>query len=112
MFRVCSCVRSGHKNTDKAPDDPRPLNEEDADKVAEFDRDLPFPFSLDEFVAHVVDEQGVTVDAGGKVKKKSATESKSHHSILDKLNVLRAEPHGLMADADPAPVQQVFDFGQ
>jgi len=74
------------------PDDPRPLKPEDSDKVTAFDRDLPFPFSLDEFVAHIFEEQGVTVDAKGVVKRKSATDSKSHRSILDKLNVLRADP--------------------
>lgn len=80
------------KTTAKSPDDPRPLKEEDAGKVAAFDRDLPFPFSLDEFVAHIFEEQGVTTDTKGVVKRKSATDSKSHRSILDKLNVLRADP--------------------
>lgn len=80
------------QTTDKAPDDPRPLNKEDAEKVAAFDRDLPLPFSLDEFVAHIVEEQGVTVDAKSPGKRKSATDYKSHRSILDKLNVLRADP--------------------
>jgi uncharacterized protein len=80
------------KVTDKAPDDPRPVKEEDAGKVAAFDRDLPFPFSLDEFVTHISEEQGVTTDSKGVVKRKSATDSKSHRSILDKLNVLRADP--------------------
>lgn len=75
-----------------SPDDPRPLKPEDSDKVAAFDRDLPFPFSLDEFVAHIFEEQGITVDAKGAAKRKSVTDSKSHRSILDKLNVLRADP--------------------
>ncbi|MBX9802020.1 MAG: ATP-binding protein [Caulobacteraceae bacterium] len=80
------------QSPDKAPDDPRPLKDEDAAIVAAFDRDLPFPFSLDEFVAHIFEEQGVTTDTKGVIKRKSATDSKSHRSILDKLNVLRADP--------------------
>lgn len=76
------------------PDDPRPVKTgaDDVAKVVAFDRDLPYPFSLNEFVKHILDEQGVTTDAKGKFKRKSATDLKSHRSILDKLNVLRADP--------------------
>ncbi len=82
----------GQKQVTVSPDDPRPLKPEDSNTVTAFDRDLPYPFSLDEFVAHILEEQAVTVDASGSVKRKSATDSKSHRSILDKLNVLRADP--------------------
>lgn len=81
-----------NQTIDKVPDDPRPLKNEDAAKVSAFDRDLPFPFSLDEFVAHIFEEQGVSPDSKGAFKRKSATDLKSHRSILDKLNVLRADP--------------------
>lgn len=103
------------QTTDKAPDDPRPVRAEDARKIAAFDRDLPYPFSLDEFVAHIADEQGVNVDASGKVKKKSPTDSKSHRSILDKLNVLRADPRlSFMlkdyVDGDPELAEIIAQF--
>ena len=103
------------QNTDKAPDDPRPVRAEDAGKIAAFDRDLPYPFSLDELVAHIADEQGVNVDTSGKVKKKSATDSKSHRSILDKLNVLRADPRlSFMlknyVDGDPELAEIIAQF--
>jgi energy-coupling factor transporter ATP-binding protein EcfA2 len=106
------------QQTTVIPDDPRPLKPEDSDKVSAFDRDLPFPFSLDEFVAHVSEEQGVTVDAKGAVKRKSATDSKSHRSILDKLSVLRADPrlsfllkNFAMNDSDLAAIIEQFVGG-
>lgn len=73
------------------PEDPRPAQGADVNKIAAFDRDLPFPFSLDEFEKHIREEQWVNPDTRGW-KRKSATDSKSHRSILDKLNVLRADP--------------------
>lgn len=73
------------------PEEPRALQDIPPERVAAFDRDLPFPFSLDEFKAHIWEEQWLNQDAKGW-KRKSATDSKSHRSILDKLNVLRADP--------------------
>ena len=74
-----------------SPDDHRPVEGADQDKIGAFDRDLPFPFSLDEFAKHIWDEQAINYDPKGS-KQKSASDSKSHRSILDKLNVLRADP--------------------
>jgi len=76
------------------PDEPRLTRSEFADQVASFDRDLPIPFKLAEFENHIRLEQGVVWNStgGGKWKKKSTSEFKSHRSILDKLAVLKADP--------------------
>lgn len=75
------------------PDDPRCMEGIDESQVEAFDRDLPHPFSLDEFVAHIATEQGVTWSSSSKKwSKKSSSDFKSHRSILDKLSVLRADP--------------------
>ncbi|WP_431099351.1 ATP-binding protein [Polaromonas aquatica] len=57
--------------------------------ISGFDRDKPARFSLDEFVKHIDKVQG---RKPGKNESASATERKSHESILDKLNVLRTDP--------------------
>lgn len=75
------------------PDEPRARSTVFEDRIGSFDRDLPLPFRLDEFVAHIREEQGVSPDSrSGKWKRKSATDFKSHRSILDKLQVLRSDP--------------------
>jgi DNA helicase HerA-like ATPase len=73
------------------PDEPRPLSSDHEARVASFDRDLPSPFKLSEFIKHIREEQGVIL-SGGVWKRKSATDFKSHRSILDKLQVLRSDP--------------------
>ncbi|MES2280259.1 MAG: ATP-binding protein [Pseudomonadota bacterium] len=57
--------------------------------IAGFDRDKPCKFSLDEFIKHIDKVQGRKANS---VVSASATERKSHESILDKLNVLRTDP--------------------
>jgi DNA helicase HerA-like ATPase len=81
----------GNTDQNAQPGEPRPLNGIDQDLVDAFDRDLPHSFSLDELTAHIAKEQGITFKSG-KWERKSTTDFKSHRSILDKLNVLRADP--------------------
>lgn len=57
--------------------------------VVGFDRDKPIRFSLDEFVKHVDKVQG---RKSNKTDSLSASDRKSHDSILDKLSVLRTDP--------------------
>lgn len=57
--------------------------------VTAFDRDKPIRFSLDEFEKHIDLVQG---RKPAKHDPLSATDRKSHDSILDKLNVLRTDP--------------------
>jgi len=59
--------------------------------IAEYDRDTPDPFSLDEFVKHIREEQGV-VAKSRKWERRSTTDFKAYASVLDKLAVLRADP--------------------
>tara|TARA_E500000318_G_C3564876_1_gene215229 strand:- start:132 stop:1979 length:1848 start_codon:yes stop_codon:yes gene_type:complete len=74
-------------------DEPRPVNEEFIGKIAEFDRDKPRPFSLDEFYNHIAFAQAAKL-VGGVTKRISDSEftSKGYKSILDKLTVLRRDP--------------------
>lgn len=57
--------------------------------ISAFDRDKPARFDLDEFVRHIDEVQG---RKPGTLNSLSATDRKSHDSILDKLNVLRTDP--------------------
>lgn len=57
--------------------------------ISAFDRDKPLRFSLDEFQRHIDQVQG---RKSGKKDSLSASDRKSHDSILDKLNVLRTDP--------------------
>jgi len=74
-------------------DAPRPKAGVDADKIIQFDRDKPRPFSMDELMNHIRFSQAVNV-SGGKTKAKSATDlsKEGFRSILDKLSVLRRDP--------------------
>lgn len=75
------------------PDAPRPKDGIEADVIAEFDRDKPRPFSMDELMNHIRFSQAVNVVAG-KTKAKSATDlsKEGFRSILDKLSLLRRDP--------------------
>lgn len=75
------------------PDAPRPKDGIEADEIAEFDRDKPRPFSMDELMNHIRFSQAVNV-TGGKTKAKSATDlsKEGFRSILDKLSVVRRDP--------------------
>lgn len=57
--------------------------------IAGFDRDKPIRFDLDEFVKHIDKVQG---RKPAKTDPLSASDRKSHDSILDKLSVLRTDP--------------------
>ena len=73
------------------PAEPRATTAAHNSKIAQYDRDTPDPFSLDEFVAHVRKEQGVR-NKGGRWEALSPTDFKSHAAVLDKLAVLRSDP--------------------
>lgn len=73
------------------PADPRPLDERIKPRIAEYDRDTPDPFSLDEFEKHIREEQGVRIKSG-KWERLPTSDFKSHSSVLDKLSVLRHDP--------------------
>jgi len=81
----------GESEAEIIPDAPRPLGNTDQARIASFDRDLPIPFSLDELMRHIEFEQCVTFK-GKAWAARSPSDAKSHRSILDKLNVLRADP--------------------
>lgn len=74
------------------PDAPRPKNGVEPIAIAQFDRDKPRPFSMDELMNHIRFSQAVNV-SGGKTKSKSATDlsKEGFRSILDKLSVLRRD---------------------
>ncbi|QOJ20794.1 MAG: ATP-binding protein [Gammaproteobacteria bacterium] len=82
-----------------APDDgrefdaPRAKSGISEDKIVEFDRDKPRPFSMEELMNHIRYSQAVNVSSG-KTKAKSATDfsKEGFRSILDKLAVLRRDP--------------------
>lgn len=70
--------------------------------VVAFDRDKPIRFSLDNFEQHIDEIQGRKT---GKTDSLSASDRKSHDSILDKLNVLRSDPRlKFLMEAGPPEV--------
>lgn len=73
------------------PAAPRPLSNANGQRVAQYDRDTPDPFSLGEFTAHISKEQGVR-SKSSKWEAYSPSDFKSHASVLDKLTVLRSDP--------------------
>lgn len=75
--------------------------------ISAFDRDKPSRFDLDEFVRHIDEVQG---RKPGTLNSLSATDRKSHDSILDKLNVLRTDPRikFLMADRPADTLQSTI----
>ena len=73
------------------PAEPRPTDDSLRPKIAQYDRDTPDPFSLDEFKKHIRDEQGVR-QKSGKWETMSPSDYKAHASVLDKLAVLRTDP--------------------
>lgn len=84
---------AGAKADEKQPDDPRVTKTEYAKSVAEYDRDRPDPFSLEEFASYIKEELGVVIDSRTKEWSYMSTSSfKSHAAVLDKLTVLRRDP--------------------
>lgn len=74
-------------------DAPRPKVGVNPFKLDEFDRDKPRPFSLDEFVNHIVYMQAArSAKAGGVERVPDGDFAKSFKSILDKTAVLRRDP--------------------
>lgn len=73
------------------PAAPRPINELPRELIAEYDRDTPDPFSLDEFERHIRLEQAIR-SKQGQWKPVSPTDYKPYASVLDKLSVLRTDP--------------------
>jgi DNA helicase HerA-like ATPase len=73
-------------------DAPRPIKGVTDEQLAQFDRDKPRPFSLQEFYNHIVFLQAARVQ-NNTLQKDTATHfSKYFKSILDKLSVLRMDP--------------------
>lgn len=68
-----------------------PENQEHRDLVASYDRDIPDVFSLEELQNYIKHELGVR-EKSKKWDPLTATDSKSHASILDKLSVLQRDP--------------------
>lgn len=83
----------GQAPADGGPlDEPRPAAGVASSALAEFDRDKPRPFSLDEFINHIMYVQAARVNKGN-VEPVTATDfSKNFKSILDKISVLRLDP--------------------
>jgi len=73
------------------PAEPHPTEEAFRTRIAEYDRDTPDPFSLDEFSRHIRDEQGVRVKSS-KWETMAPSDFKPYASVLDKLAVLRTDP--------------------
>ena len=75
------------------PDAPRAKSGVSEERIVEFDRDKPRPFSMEEVMNHIRYSQAVNV-ASGKTKAKSTTDfsKEGFRSILDKLAVLRRDP--------------------
>lgn len=83
----------GSKEQDVEPDEPRSTATAHTSRISSFNRDLPIPFTLQEFENHIRLEQGVVWSGTSKAwTKKSPSDFKSHRSILDKLNVLQSDP--------------------
>lgn len=74
------------------PGTPRPKNAEFTSAIAGYDRDTPDPFSLDEFTAHIREDQGIRLDRNRQWVRLSTSDFKSHSSVLDKLSVHRSDP--------------------
>ncbi len=75
------------------PAAPRALRDDPALNalIAQYNPDTPDPFSLDEFVAHVREEQGLRIK-NSKWEAMSPSDFKPYASVLDKLSVLRTDP--------------------
>lgn len=75
------------------PDQPRPKTGVDISKLTEFDRDKPRPFSMAEFVNHIVYLQASRITKDGKSLERipDGEFAKLFKSILDKVAVLRRD---------------------
>ncbi len=84
------------------PAEPRAVTPEHKPRIAQYDRDTPDPFSLDEFEAHIRKEQGVR-RKDNRWEALAPSDFKSHASVLDKLAVLRSDPRLAFMMAGYAP---------
>jgi DNA helicase HerA-like ATPase len=74
------------------PDFPRPKAGIDPSQLEEFDPDKPRPFSLNEFVNHILYLQAARIGNGKLTPIAAGDFAKSFKSVLDKLAVLRRDP--------------------
>ena len=76
------------------PDSPRPKDGIEVERIGEFDRDKPRPFSLDEVRKHIEFLQAARLKKGTQVTERvpAGDFAKDFKSILDKLSVLRRDP--------------------
>lgn len=76
------------------PDAPRPKDGIEVERIGEFDRDKPRPFSLDEVRKHIEFLQAARLKKGTQVTERvpAGDFAKDFKSILDKLSVLRRDP--------------------
>ena len=75
-----------------SPDQPRAKSGVDPEKLVEFDRDKPRPFSMTEFVNHITYLQAARPKGSVLESIPPGDFSKSFKSILDKVSVLRRDP--------------------
>jgi hypothetical protein len=88
-----SVTWEGSSATGVNPADNRPTKEEYISLIAQYDRDTPDPFSITEFINHIVKEQGIVIESKNRTwKQMSTSDFKSYGSVLDKLAVLRSDP--------------------
>ena len=76
------------------PDSPRPKDGIEVERIGEFDRDKPRPFSLDEVRKHIEFLQAARLKKETQVTERvpAGDFAKDFKSILDKLSVLRRDP--------------------
>ncbi len=81
-------------NDGSEPDSPRPKGGIKVERIVEFDRDKPRPFSLDEVRKHIEFLQAARLKKGTQVTERvpAGDFTKDFKSILDKLSVLRRDP--------------------
>lgn len=72
-------------------DEPVPCAGIDPAQIASFDRDLPRPFKLDEFHAHIVNRQAKRLNGGAWVDIAPSDFQKEYASLLNKFRVLRGD---------------------
>ena len=73
------------------PDLPRPTPQTDASQIAQFNRDSPIPFDLDEFERHIILAQNNRQMRNGWEPLTDGDYEKKFASILDKLKTLRLD---------------------
>ncbi|MEI2781012.1 MAG: ATP-binding protein [Candidatus Competibacter sp.] len=76
------------------PDSPRPNAGVEIERLSEFDRDKPRPFSLEEVRNHIEFLQAARIKKGTQLTERVAPGefAENFKSILDKLSVLRRDP--------------------